>query len=124
MKKLLFVLSIAALSNIAGAATFATTVEYTGNNNGAACTVKLDLSREYVSMGDVAILARKKTIKENTIILEGGADFTDARITLTYALDDGRGARLDLQSAKLETRNPIKFFYTTKLKCTDLIRLK
>ena len=75
-------------------------------------------------MGDVGILARKKTMKGNTIILEGGADFTDARITLTLAHDKNKEVTYDLTSAKLETRNPIKFFYTTKLKCTDLIRTK
>lgn len=113
MKKFIIVL-LATLSVQA----FAEPSLYTGSNQGAACTVRLDLTSGQVQMGDIGIFARKKSQDGNTLVLEGGADFEDARITLI--LDPSN----EPTSAKLETRNMILPFYRTKLICTNLIRTK
>ncbi|MDD4976916.1 MAG: hypothetical protein PHY93_21365 [Bacteriovorax sp.] len=113
MKKLLLVF-LATLS----LQSMAATSEYTGSNNGAACSVRVDLSQDYVSMGGIGLLARNKTTKGNVQILEGGADFEDAKITLNF------NSNKELSSAKLETRNMLIPFYRTKLVCMDLIKTK
>jgi hypothetical protein len=93
-------------------------VEYSGSNKGAACTVTVDLAEKYVSMGNEGVFARKVKTKDNVTVYEGGAEFTNSRITLTFNKDK------ELYRAKLETKNAIKFFYTTKLICTNLVIVK
>ena len=91
---------------------------YVGSNDGAACNVYYSSAREHVSMGGIGMDGRNKTVQGNTKILEGGADFVDARVTLTF------NSKNELTAAKLETKNLLFPFYLTKLVCTNLVMTK
>lgn len=106
------------ISFILSSQSFAESVTYTGSNQGAACTVNVDLARNYVSMGGIGLIARSKKQEGNVLVLKGGADFEDARITLKL-----KNAN-EVDSAKLETKNMLIPFYRTKLNCTNLVRTK
>ncbi len=110
-------LLIMLLSTLTFASSISTS-EYTGNNGGAACIVRLDFSNNFVSMGGVSIIARTVASKGNKIVMEGGAEFGEAKITIT--LDRVR----EPIEARLETKKLIFPIFLTRMTCSDLVRSK
>ncbi len=113
MKKLI-VLALALLSMNSMAALN----EYTGSNNGAACIVKLDLSKRYVEMANMSLVARKEKKMGSDLILEGGIGFTEEKVTLSF------NDQKEISAAKLEIKVILMPTFTTKQVCTNLVRTK
>jgi hypothetical protein len=92
--------------------------EFIGSDNGAACTVKVDLSKNTVEMANISFKARKEKKIGNDLILEGGVGFTEEKVTLS--LSDQK----EIISAKLEVKVLLMPTFSTKQVCSNLVRTK
>jgi hypothetical protein len=92
--------------------------EYTGSDNGAACTVKVDLTKRFVEMANISLVARKEKRMGNDLIVEGGVGFTEEKVTLSF------NDQKEITSAKLEVKVLLMPTFTTKQVCSNLVRTK
>lgn len=92
---------------------------YTGNDQGAPCTLHLDLENEFASLDTCGVHARDGLRREgNTLVIEGGAEFTDCKIKITL-----NRAQEPVQ-ATLSTKHLLRPFYMKKSECKELRRVR
>lgn len=89
-------------------------VVYSGNDNGEACELRLDIENQYASLDDCGVVARNFEMTDKKITIEGGADFSDCKIEVK--LDDNKIP----VKATLKTRHLLRPFYLLNAECRDL----
>jgi|GEM_PF-6602458 len=113
MKSLMFVLALVSFN------AFADFEVYVGQDNGETCTFRYAPDTQRVSMGEYTFTGRKvKELEGNVLLLEGGVDFFDGKMFITF---DQKKVPV---AAKLQIRNPLFPIFLTKVDCKDLVRVK
>ena len=97
---------------------FASISEYVGSDAGAACTVRVDLSKSLVEMAGSNFKARKIKKMGNDLILEGGVGFSEEKVTLSFSEEK------EITKAKLEVKILLMPTFMTKQICSNLVRTK
>jgi hypothetical protein len=90
---------------------------YVGSDDGAACEVSVAFNTKSVAAKGI-VFGKTSVLNDQKLIIDGPADFYQAKATILL------NAKGEASSLKLETKSPIKPFYTTTLNCTNLVRTK